>query len=290
MQTLDDSSTDVNGSHADDLAALVQVASVHPDPRTFETWLREALSRPGHATGVRLASVHRVKGLEFDHVVALGVHRPHDLAVDVEEERRIAHVAITRARRTATVIALESESAPFVDEMAGREPREPVAAPRRREVAPVAAASAPAGATDDDAPVVEARTGLVVHLRGGDEGEITAVEPAGATVSFAGGGWTRVPWGTGVRTEAGRARLEPPGYAAVADALTAWRADRARRDAVPAYVVMHNTTRDGIARARPTNVVALSRCPGIGPTKLERYGDDILVVVETALGGADAGA
>jgi hypothetical protein len=46
---------------------------------------------------------------------------------------------------------------------------------------------------------------------------------------------------------------------------------------------MHNATRDGIARARPAGIVALSRCPGIGPTKLERYGDDILVVVERAL-------
>jgi hypothetical protein len=31
-------------------------------------------------------------------------------------------------------------------------------------------------------------------------------------------------------------------------------------------------------------MVELSRCHGMGPTKLERYGDDILVVVEQALG------
>jgi DNA helicase-2/ATP-dependent DNA helicase PcrA len=285
MQTLDDSSTDVNGSHADDLAALVQVAAVHPDPITFEAWLRDTLTQPGsHSrTGVRLASVHRVKGLEFDRVIALGVHRPHDLAVDVEEERRIAHVAITRARLSAHVIAVASEPAPFLDEMAGREPREPVRAPR--VVAPrVAPAAAVSDAPERAGRVVEAAAGLVVHLEGGDEGEITELDRDGARVTFAAGGWTRAKWGTAVRTDEGRATLEPPGYNTVSDALTGWRAERAAQDRVPAYVVMHNTTRDGIARAQPTGIVALSRCPGIGPTKLERYGDDILVVIERALG------
>jgi DNA helicase-2/ATP-dependent DNA helicase PcrA len=279
MQTLDDSSTDVNGSHADDLAALVQVAAVHPEPLTFEAWLRDALSQPGSRVGVRLASVHRVKGLEFDYVVALGVHRPHDLALDVEEERRIAHVAITRARRAAHVIAIASEPAPFLDEMAGLEPSEPVRAPR--------VVAAPAGASPPDGErngrVVEARVALAVTIEGGDEGEITEVGANTAKVSFAAGGFTQVKWGATVRTEGDRATLEPPGYGAIVDGLTAWRSERAAQDKVPAYVVMHNATRDGIARARPSGIVALSRCPGIGPTKLERYGDDILVVVERAL-------
>jgi superfamily II DNA helicase RecQ len=126
-----------------------------------------------------------------------------------------------------------------------------------------------------------------VRLEGGDEGEITGIEPGFAKVTFGGGGWTRAPWGTAVRGDDGRATLEPPGYTAIVDALTTWRAERATQDNVPAYVVMHNTTRDGIARARPGGIVALSRCPGIGPTKLERYGDDILVVVERAVASVD---
>jgi DNA helicase-2/ATP-dependent DNA helicase PcrA len=38
----------------------------------------------------------------------------------------------------------------------------------------------------------------------------------------------------------------------------------------------------GIAERRPRSLVELSRCPGIGPVKLERYGDDILAVLEHA--------
>jgi hypothetical protein len=281
MQTLDGSSTDVNGSHADDLAALIQVAAIHPDPLTFEAWLREALSRPGTRDGVRLASVHRVKGLEFDHVIALGVHRPHDLALDVEEERRIAHVAITRARRSARVVANAADDAPFLDEMEGREPAQPVRVQARAAVAPPAAAVAKEP-KEKEGNVVEATVGAAIKIDGGDAGEITAIEDGYAKVTVDGGGWVRAPWGTLVRSDTGRARLEPPGYTKVADALATWRAERAANDKVPAYVVMHNTTRDEIARLQPTTIVALSRCQGIGPTKLERYGDDILVVVERA--------
>jgi DNA helicase-2/ATP-dependent DNA helicase PcrA len=285
MQTLDGSSTDVNGSHADDLAALIQVAAIHPDPLTFEAWLRAALSRPGTRDGVRLASVHRVKGLEFDHVIALGVHRPHDLALDVEEERRIAHVAITRARRSARVIANAADDAPFLDEMEGREPAQPVRVKVRVAVPATTGAAAAKEPKEKESNVVEAVVGAAIRVDGGDAGEITAIEDGYAKVTVDGGGWVRAPWGTFVRSDTGRARLEPPGYTKVADALASWRAERAANDKVPAYVVMHNTTRDEIARLQPATMAALSRCQGIGPTKLERYGDDILVVVERAIAG-----
>jgi DNA helicase-2/ATP-dependent DNA helicase PcrA len=284
MQTLDGSSTDVNGSHVDDLAALIQVAAVHEDPMTFEPWLRAALERGRDTDGVRLASVHRVKGLEFDHVIALGVHRPHDLALDVEEERRIAHVAITRARRSVHVVANGADDAPFLDEMEGREPAVPVRPSRVAVAAPAAGTNVlnKPDRNERDRVTVEAEIGLAVTIEGGDAGEISEIEPAYAKVSFASGGWTQARWGATVRTDRGRATLEPPGYDAIITALTTWRAERAAHDNVPAYVVMHNSTRDGIARAQPATVVALSRCAGIGPTKIERYGDDILVVVERA--------
>jgi DNA helicase II / ATP-dependent DNA helicase PcrA len=283
MQTLDGSSTDVNGSHVDDLAALIQVAAVHDDPITFEPWLRSALERDRDADGVRLASVHRVKGLEFDHVVALGIHRPHDLALDVEEERRIAHVAITRARSSVHAVASRADDTPFLDEMEGREPAVPIRAAR---VAPAPSPVAvPRDKKEQEDRTVEALVGLTITSDDGDEGEITNIQDAYAEVSFSSRGSTRLRWGATVQTDASRATLEPPGFDAVVTALTAWRGRRAVHDKVPSYVVMHNSTRDAIARAQPSTVVALSRCPGIGPTKIERYGDDILVVVERALAG-----
>jgi superfamily II DNA helicase RecQ len=59
-------------------------------------------------------------------------------------------------------------------------------------------------------------------------------------------------------------------------ALRAWRAERAKVDEVPAYVVFPNTTLAEIADRRPRTLAELARIPGVGPTKLERYGEDVL--------------
>ena len=61
--------------------------------------------------------------------------------------------------------------------------------------------------------------------------------------------------------------------------LRAWRAERAKADEVPAYVVFHNATLAEIADRRPRSLAELSRIPGVGPTKLERYGEDVLAAL-----------
>ena len=65
-------------------------------------------------------------------------------------------------------------------------------------------------------------------------------------------------------------------------ALKEWRRRRARADGVPAYVVLHDAHLQTIAAEQPTSLVRLARCPGIGPTKLERYGDEIVAIVADA--------
>jgi DNA helicase-2/ATP-dependent DNA helicase PcrA len=59
-------------------------------------------------------------------------------------------------------------------------------------------------------------------------------------------------------------------------ALKAWRLERARNDEVPAFVVFHDSTLEEIARRRPRELWQLAKVAGVGPTKLERYGDEVL--------------
>ena len=68
----------------------------------------------------------------------------------------------------------------------------------------------------------------------------------------------------------------------VLEALRVWRRERARADGVPAYVVAHDTTLGEIADVRPRSLPALRRVRGMGPAKLERYGPEILAVIEGA--------
>ena len=63
--------------------------------------------------------------------------------------------------------------------------------------------------------------------------------------------------------------------------LRSWRSDVARERGVPAYVVLHGATIDGIVRAWPTTLDELRNVPGIGDKKLEHYGDELLRIIRT---------
>jgi ATP-dependent DNA helicase RecQ len=73
-----------------------------------------------------------------------------------------------------------------------------------------------------------------------------------------------------------------PADAALLDRLREWRLAEARAQAVPAYVILHDSTLAEIARRRPRRVLDLAGVPGIGARKLERYGEALLAVVEHA--------
>ena len=65
------------------------------------------------------------------------------------------------------------------------------------------------------------------------------------------------------------------------DALKRWRRERAKMDGVPAYVVFHDSTLTAIAERRPRTSLELCTVAGVGPTKLERYGAEVLALVAT---------
>ena len=63
------------------------------------------------------------------------------------------------------------------------------------------------------------------------------------------------------------------------DALRVWRLTEARRQALPPYVIFHDSTLSEVARRRPLSLAALSEIPGIGSGKLERYGTAVIEIV-----------
>jgi DNA helicase-2/ATP-dependent DNA helicase PcrA len=77
----------------------------------------------------------------------------------------------------------------------------------------------------------------------------------------------------------GRVRVQPGDRSPLSNALRAWRTARAKTDAVAAFIVFHDSTIEAIAEARPRSIAELRRVPGVGPTKLDRYGEEIIGVV-----------
>ena len=54
------------------------------------------------------------------------------------------------------------------------------------------------------------------------------------------------------------------------------------RQQLPPYVIFHDATLIEVARRRPVSLDTLAEIPGIGRSKLERYGTAVLAVVNTA--------
>lgn len=102
-----------------EIAALLKIAGQgHKDGRwatiyDFLMWIQQRDLQddllPEDTPGVKLMTCHAAKGLEFDTVCIVGCyegHMPHSRAKtddDIEEERRLMYVAITRAKDTVVV-------------------------------------------------------------------------------------------------------------------------------------------------------------------------------------------
>jgi DNA helicase II / ATP-dependent DNA helicase PcrA len=236
MELLDKSSGE-GSSHLDDLDALLQVAALEPDPLKFEPWLRTWLVRKPadevEENAVTLATVHKVKGLEWNRVIMFGVNAgvfPHRLAEDDEEERRVLHVGITRGRQQVVVMADSNRPSAMLGELDGSAPVRPV-----RAVAPTVTRGAGAGSAG----------------------------------------------GSGSGGSAAKTVLAPEDEA-LFEALRTWRTTKAKADKVPPYIIMSDQTLRALCAKRPTSLVLMSRVAGIGPTKLENYGEELLAVIQAA--------
>lgn len=71
----------------------------------------------------------------------------------------------------------------------------------------------------------------------------------------------------------------PPADQGLFDALRAKRMELAKAQGVPPYVIFHDRTLAELAAARPKTARAMASIPGIGETKLERYGPAFLEIL-----------
>ena len=62
--------------------------------------------------------------------------------------------------------------------------------------------------------------------------------------------------------------------------LRTWRTGRARADKMPPYIIFIDSTLREIARIPTLDLEALLQVPGVGPTKVERYGADLLAALQ----------
>jgi len=65
-------------------------------------------------------------------------------------------------------------------------------------------------------------------------------------------------------------------------ALRQWRAETARAQNLPAYVIFHDATLRTIALEMPRDLDALAGIGGVGASKLERYGREVIAALEAA--------
>ena len=62
-------------------------------------------------------------------------------------------------------------------------------------------------------------------------------------------------------------------------ALRAWRAAEAKAQAIPPYVIFHDSVLREIAAVRPQALDKLGDIKGVGASKLQRYGARVLAVL-----------
>ncbi len=320
MDVLDSSRGEADRStHADDLVALEAVAALHPDAASFEPWLRDLLARrPVSGPAVLLSTIHKIKGREWEHVIVYGASQgllPHRLSEDEEGERRVFHVALTRAIRQVVLLADAEACSPFVTELDGSRPRGPIVgaarAGRNLERALLSPSAASTGTSRArvhpgrrgagggeqgrkrparPTPEVQAAVGLALDYAG-HSGTVVDLSESEA-VLHVGAARLKVVFGSEVRVQGATVVLTGPGETKKVEssaepyesALREWRSGAAKRASVPAYVVLNDSELVGIAARQPRTLAELAQCKGIGPNRLDRWGDEMLAALNAADG------
>ena len=240
-----------------DLAEHFAVAAPTSEAATLSRFVAELDERataqhPPTVEGVTLASLHAAKGLEWDAVFLVGLadgtlpiqHACSDNEA-IEEERRLFYVGATRAREHLEVSWALS-----------RTPGKGSGRRRSRFLR---------GLIPDEAPAREQRA--------------QAARPgSGARCRVCGSGVTAT-----MEVKLGRcARCPADVDEELLGKLERWRRRRAGELKVPAFTVFTDATLRAIAEQRPADDAELVSISGIGANKLERFGAEVLSVVQGA--------
>ncbi|WP_063628040.1 ATP-dependent DNA helicase UvrD2 [Actinospica robiniae] len=262
------------------LAALAALAeeyeSAHPRAGlaefVHELEERAALQHAPVVDGVTLASLHSAKGLEWDAVHLVGLtegllpitYAETDEAV--EEERRLLYVGVTRAREQLAL------SWALARTPGGRASRRPSRFLDSLKEAQEARAESSAGG------VLRRGSGRGLQEQGKSKrsGPVRCRVCGKALIEA-------------VDRKLGRCADCPSDLdQALFQRLREWRSEQAKEQSLPAYCVFTDATLTAIAEGRPADRAALSRIPGVGSAKLERYADEVLAMLGGS-GGAAAG-
>jgi DNA helicase-2/ATP-dependent DNA helicase PcrA len=248
------------------LSALVTMtsdfAAANPSARLPELMAeldrRATIQHAPLAEGVTLATLHAAKGLEWECVFIVGAHEgilPISYAQtpsQVEEERRLFYVGVTRAKQQLFVSWATSRSP------GGRGTRGPTrfldpigVRTARSEWSP----STSVGWERPERPARSERSGRPIpKCRVCGKG---LLDPGARKLG---------------RCEDCPSTIDQKLY----DALLEWRTEQAESEKMPAFVILTDATLTAIAETRPADAQALRQIPGIGHTKITKYGEHIL--------------
>lgn len=245
---------------SDDLTAVTPDARLPDFVRELDE--RAAAQHAPTVQGVTLASLHAAKGLEWGTVFLVGCSDgliPITMAEtpeEIEEERRLLYVGVTRARDR---LVLSYSRA-----------RTPGAKGTRR----------PSRFLDGLEPVL----GAAARSRPKSAKKVKASAAVRTTCRVCDGGLA-----TAKERTVGRCSTCPPSMdEQLFERLREWRLATAKEADVPAFVVFTDATLTAIAERVPANRGELSRITGVGPAKLEKFGDAVLEIVENFSGDGNA--
>jgi DNA helicase II / ATP-dependent DNA helicase PcrA len=228
---------------------------------------RADAAHPPAIQGVTLASLHSAKGLEWDAVFLVGLVEgtlPIQYAdgdqVALEEERRLLYVGVTRARRWLALSWALSRSA------GGRRSR------RRSRFLYGLAPQDHVQLPEPAAVTGKVVTGKAVTKAGAEKIRCRICgNPVTGTIPVKLSRCTACP-----------SDADPD----LLQRLQDWRASCATEQKVPAFAIFTDATLTAIAERRPIDAAGLTAIPGIGPAKLNRYGEEVLALTR---GGSVSG-